>query len=200
MVEHKYANKGFKLSLIISSVVLFSVIITLLINALVAYQAEKSSLYNNTLDLNRIHSNELSRTAQTIILSMKQSVKGTALYYSNEESSDEATQKQLDFLMSTDTFFSSMSMIDTEGTVRSVSPSSLGIVGQKLTSQASKQALELRKPLISEPYVSITKRMVIMVSHPIFDVTGAYKGYIAGSIYLQEANVLKKNIRGAIRK
>jgi diguanylate cyclase (GGDEF)-like protein len=188
----KYPSKGFKLSFIISSVVLFSVIVTVLINAVVAYQAEKSSLYNNTLDLNRIHSNELSRTAQTIILSMKQSVKGAAEYFSMENSSDDSAQKQLDFLMSTDNFFSSMTLVDTEGTVRAVSPSSLGIIGQKVTSQASKQALELKKPLMSEPYISITNRLVVIISHPIIDPSGKFKGSIAGSIYLQEENALKK--------
>ncbi|SFK94354.1 diguanylate cyclase (GGDEF) domain-containing protein [Paenibacillus sp. 1_12] len=186
------SKKGFKISFVISSIVLFSVLSTLLINSIVGYQAEKSSLYNTTLELNRIHSDEMSKTTQTIILSMKQTVRATAQYFTKENSSDEAAQKQLDFLMSTDNMFNSVALVDKTGLVRAVSPGNLDIVGQKLTSQASRQALELQKPLMSEPYKAITNRLIILVSHPVFDLNGNYNGFISGTIYLQEPNSLKK--------
>jgi diguanylate cyclase (GGDEF)-like protein len=192
MQGSKHRRKGFKLSFIISSVVLLSVIMTLLINFFTAYQIEKSSLYNNTLDLNRIHSNELSRTAQTIILSMKQTVRGTALFFANENVSDAAAQKQLDFLMSTDNFFSSLALVDESGILRSISPSNKGIIGQKLSSLPSQQALETQKPTMSQPYRAITNRLIVLISYPIKDVNGNYKGFIAGTIYLQEPNGLQK--------
>jgi diguanylate cyclase (GGDEF)-like protein len=188
----KPSKKGFKISFIISSVVLFSVLMTLLINSFIGYQAEKTSLYSTTQELNRIRSDELSRTTQTIILSMKQTVMASAQYFTKEHSSDEAAQEQLDFLMSTDNLFNSVALVDKSGSLRAISPRNSDIIGQKLTSQASRQALELQKPLMSEPYRAVTNRLIILVSHPVFDANGSYNGFISGSIYLQEPNSLKK--------
>lgn len=188
----KPSKKGFKISFIISSVVLFSVLMTLLINSFVGYQAEKTSLYSTTQELNRIRSDELSRTTQTIILSMKQTVMASAQYFTKEHSSDEAAQEQLDFLMSTDNLFNSVALVDKSGSLRAISPRNSDIIGQKLTSQASRQALEQQKPLMSEPYRAVTNRLILLVSHPVFDANGSYNGFISGTIYLQEPNSLKK--------
>ncbi len=94
--------------------------------------------------------------------------------------------------MSTDNLFNSVALVDKSGSLRAISPRNSDIIGQKLTSQASRQALELQKPLMSEPYRAVTNRLIISVSHPVFDSSGNYNGFISGSIYLQEPNSLKK--------
>lgn len=94
--------------------------------------------------------------------------------------------------MSTDTLFNSVALVDKSGSLRAISPRNSDIIGQKLTSQASRQALELQKPLMSEPYKAVTNRLILLVSHPVFDGNGSYNGFISGTIYLQEPNSLKK--------
>ena len=64
------------------------------------------------------------------------------------------------------------------------------LVGQLLDSVGAREALEKRRPLISDPYVSALNRLVVLVSQPIFADDGTYQGYIGGSIYLQHENIL----------
>ncbi|GGG66361.1 sensor domain-containing diguanylate cyclase [Paenibacillus radicis (ex Gao et al. 2016)] len=188
-------RKGFKLSTIISFVVIMSVIITLVISTRVGYHAEKTSLFNNTIELNQISATNLSNTTQSLIDEMRESLSVTASYFSDVPLTDEAVLSQLDFFMGTSPYFNSLSIADSNGVIISTSPNNLGLIGSKLTSAAARQALEQKKPLISEPYLAMTKRMIVLVSHPIFDSKGEYRGFVGGSIYLQQKNIFQ-NILG----
>lgn len=184
--------KGIKLSWIVTAIVLFSVCSTFALNTFVGYQTQKKSLTDNTLELNLITATELSRTTQTMIESMQDAMKTAASYFSALDLGSGGTLKQLDFLHETVPYFNSVAIISSDGVVMSTSPSTLQLVGQKLTSAQAHQALQQRKPLISEPYRAITGRLIVMVSHPILDVDGTYRGFISGTIYLQEENVFQK--------
>lgn len=72
------------------------------------------------------------------------------------------------------------------------SPETLDLVGKQIETEGAKQALAEKKPLISKPFTSITKRLVIFISQPIFDSEGNYLGYVGGAIYLLEDNVLNE--------
>ncbi|MBB6673296.1 sensor domain-containing diguanylate cyclase [Cohnella nanjingensis] len=192
MGKRSMGSKGIKLWIIISAVVFLSVAITFALNTVVGYETQKRALSSNTLELNRITANELSRTTQTIVLSMKETMKTAADYFSVPRNRSDGVQGQMDFLRKSVPYFNSVVLVNEAGVVVSTSPETLSLVGQRLTSAEAKQALELRKPLISAPYKAITKRLIVMVSYPIFDAAGQYKGFVAGSIYLQEANVFQK--------
>ncbi|OPA75389.1 diguanylate cyclase [Paenibacillus selenitireducens] len=192
-MEQASRNKrGFKLSAIISFVVLISVLVTIVITTIVSYQAEKKSLYTNTIELNNINAKDMSKATQSLVLSMKKSIKVTAEYFSDETLTDENVLSQLDFFMNTNHYFNSIVIVNVDGTVVSTSPNNLGLIGEKLNSNAAQKALELKAPLISEPYQAVTKRLIVLVSHPIFDSEGNYKGFVAGSIYLQQPNIFQE--------
>ncbi|MFX3635764.1 MAG: diguanylate cyclase [Candidatus Pristimantibacillus sp.] len=185
-------RSGFKLSTIISSFVFLSVILTMIINIIIGYRAEKASLFKNTIEMNRISAGDLSKTAQSLIISMQDSIRVTAQYFSNSELEDDGVLSQLDFFMSTNNYFNSMVVVNTTGTVVSTSPNNLGVIGNQLTSDAAVKSLELKAPYISEPYRAMTNRMIVLVSHPIFDSQGTYKGFVAGTIYLQQPNIFQE--------
>ncbi|MFF2483205.1 diguanylate cyclase [Paenibacillus sp. NPDC058071] len=191
MIKVLKPTKGFRLFTIISLVVLLSVLIAILINIIVGYQTEKSSLTTNTIELNVITAGDLSKTTYSLIRSMKDSIRVTADYLADSELSDASVLTQLDFFMNTNHYFNSIAVINAQGTVVSTSPNNLGIIGAKLTSKAAKESLETRKPYISEPYVALTQRLLVMVSHPIFDSNGNYKGFVAGTIYLHQPNIFQ---------
>ncbi|MUT66100.1 sensor domain-containing diguanylate cyclase [Paenibacillus sp. NEAU-GSW1] len=188
-------RKGFKLSTIISFVVIMSVVVAIVISTRVGYHAEKTSLYHNTLELNRISAVNLSNTAQSLVITMKKSLEVTADYFSDVPLSDETVLDQLDFFMGTSPYFNSLSIVDDGGVIVSTSPNNLGLIGTKLTSDAAQNALERKEPIISEPFQAVTKRVIILVSHPIFDSKGNYKGFVGGSVYLQQPNIFQ-NILG----
>ncbi|GIO13406.1 sensor domain-containing diguanylate cyclase [Cohnella xylanilytica] len=184
-------RKGYKLSLIIFVVVFFSVAATFALNTIVGYETQKKSLTNNTLELNRITANELSRTTQTIILNMQDTLKAASEHLAEESWDSRTIQEHIDFLRKSVPYFNSVVLVDKSGVVMSTSPEALNVKGKKLTSAQTRQALELKKPLISAPYRAVTGRMIVMASYPVYR-SGEYAGFLAGSIYLQEQNVFQR--------
>lgn len=64
------------------------------------------------------------------------------------------------------------------------------LVGSRMHSPGVQEALHERRPLVSTPYVSVANNLVVALSQPIFDSNGRYLGYVGGSLYLRERNIL----------
>ncbi len=86
--------------------------------------------------------------------------------------------------------FNSVAVVDENGTVRAISPESLTLTGMHLTSDASREALQTRQPMISKPTVSAANNLLIFVSWPIWNSQGRYLGYVGGTIYLKKKSIL----------
>ncbi|GLX67352.1 sensor domain-containing diguanylate cyclase [Paenibacillus glycanilyticus] len=184
-------RKGFKLSSIISFVVILSVLITIFISTIIGYKTERKSLFNNTIEMNGIAASNLSKTTESLVLSMQNSLQVTADYFSDIELSDENVLSQLDFFMGTSPYFNSLTIVNSSGVIVSTSPNNLNLIGSKPDSEATIDALKLKKASISKPFKAITGRLIVLVSNPIFDREGNYKGFVGGSIYLQQANIFR---------
>lgn len=72
------------------------------------------------------------------------------------------------------------------------SPQTLDLMGMMLDSEGGKEALKKREAYISQPYVGLTGRLIIFISHPILDKNGRYLGLVGGTIYLKEENILQE--------
>ncbi|CAM3672071.1 sensor domain-containing diguanylate cyclase [Cohnella lubricantis] len=188
-------KKGFKLKLsfIIFIIVFFSVAATFTLNTLVSFNTQKSSLTNNTLDMNLITAGEISQTTNTILLSMQDSLEAAAEFISDGGSGNQkSAQHQVDFLRASVPYFNSVVLVDSSGTVTAASPEELDIKGSRLTSVQSREALAEKRPLVSDPYMSLTKHMIVLASYPVYSSDGLYMGFVGGTIYLQESNVFQK--------
>ncbi|MGM8216546.1 diguanylate cyclase [Bacillaceae bacterium W0354] len=95
--------------------------------------------------------------------------------------------------------FNSIFTTDENGVVKLISPAVIQyqggtkvVAGTKLDSETIKNAIEEKKPIISEPYRGTSGQIIMLISAPIFDhTTGDYEGLIGGTIYLESENVLK---------
>ncbi|CAI6065003.1 sensor domain-containing diguanylate cyclase [Cohnella sp. JJ-181] len=184
-------KKGIHLSVILTAVVLLSIAFTAALNTIVGYQAQKDSLSRTTLELNRITANELSVAVDTIFGSMTQSLQMASAHFSANDMRDRDASSWLDFMRGSMSFFNSIALVDEHGKVKAISPDNGDLVGQVLTSVSVQQALRERQPLVSEPYVAVTKRLIVLVTYPIFDEQATYRGFVSGSIYLDEGNVVQ---------
>jgi diguanylate cyclase (GGDEF)-like protein len=91
-------------------------------------------------------------------------------------------------------YFNSTWFVNKTGRILASAPN-IDVVGQKLNSIGVMEALEKRTPVISEPYIGITGKLILLISVPAYDESGVYSGFLAGTIHLEEDNSLK-NILG----
>lgn len=187
--------KKLTLKKLILSVALLSVILTLFSSILAGYRVNQSTLVEGTLETNRVYVQKLSQLTDNFMERTLQSlaVSSTEIsHYFDDDEASELLMNEANRLMKQSNTFNSVVVTSADGVVLATSPQTLAIVGKKLNSPGSVQALKERKPLISKPYVSATNRLIVFISSPIFDQSGTYLGYIGGSIYLLEKNILNE--------
>ncbi|MFP3390553.1 diguanylate cyclase [Brevibacillus sp. SIMBA_040] len=181
-----------KISLVtlLTGLVSMSVALTVTILLISSYQSKKQALINTTLTLNHTSAIKMSHTIDSLIKSMRSSLHYSAKLFSNAMSAEEGYSK-LELIRHTNNYFNSITVVDETGLVRYVSPASIGTAGKYITTETAKAALAVKKPYISKPYLTVnTKRLIVLISEPIFDKDGIYRGVIAGTIYLHENNIL----------
>lgn len=174
---------------LITGLVCLAVLGTSLVLAVAAFFAERNSLYATTLQLNHETAQKRSAVMDTMFRSMKISLQSTASYL--RLSDGYATlQSQLDFYKNSNSYFNSVFVVDQERTVIAASPFTLGITNQKLVTAPTIEAWEAQAPTISKPYMSATNRLIVLMTYPLFDEKRVYRGMLAATIYLRDANVL----------
>lgn len=155
----------------------------------VGHQVQRDVLVGSTLESNRAYAAKLADTAGSMLrnaqlmLAYGAGVIGQRLDVQTAQAEAQRIWQQTNY-------FNSVIVVDEQGVVQSSAPPNLGLVGRALDSQGSRAALEARSPIITSPYVSTTGRWTASVSHPVFSEDGDYQGFISGSIYLHESNIL----------
>ncbi|WP_282936062.1 sensor domain-containing diguanylate cyclase [Paenibacillus sp. RC67] len=192
---HNYRKLGknkISLTTLLIGLVSVSVLLTLTILLFASYQSNKQSLFTTTLTLNYSTADKMSQTMDSLFKSMRNSLVFTAAYLSsNSQMSEQNMQNQLELLRHNSNYFNSIAVIDENGIFRSMAPSSIGNIGQRISTPAAWEALASRKSYISLPYTSTsTGRLIVLMSEPLFDHDGTYRGFLAGTLYLDETNVL----------
>lgn len=185
-------RKGVKLRTILGVLVVGSVLLAGIVGGYVAFTANMTSLSSNYLESNYQYAKKLSSSTANLLSVMQDNVSSIAVGVRENAFS----QKELDiWYYANEQYFNSIVIVDSKRRVQSVSPGTVVAIGTQLTSTASVQAVENTKPLISEPYVSITGRLIVLISAPIFNDQGNYIGFVGGTIYLEEDNALSRLLR-----
>ena len=189
---HTKQKKKISLATLLTGLVSISVLLTLTILLISSYHSKKKSLYDTTFSLNLSTASNMSQTMDSVFKSMHGSLKNAAAFYLNNSGMNATdSDNYLELIRNSSNYVNSIVVVDETGLIRTVSPSSIGTAGGRIKTEAAKEALASRKPYISKPYLSTrTKRLIVFISEPIFDNAGVYRGFIGGSIYLQENNVL----------
>ncbi|WP_301170705.1 sensor domain-containing diguanylate cyclase [Brevibacillus nitrificans] len=185
-------RQNISLTTLLTGLVSLSVLLTLTVLLFASYHSKKKSLIDTTLTLNYTSAVKMGQTIDSLFHSMQSSLRYSAAFLSdmNDKSSDELFFT-LELIRRSSNYFNSIAVIDEKGLIRSASPMSLGTDRRYIGTPEAKAALALRKPYVSKPYVStVSNRLMVFMSEPIYDNNGVYRGYIGGSIYLQENNVL----------
>lgn len=190
-------KKGIKLNFAISLLVVFTVFSTTLINWYLSNQDLKNTLTENHLENNYRYAKKISLNTNVLISDMQHNLSTLAEIIGHQE----FTQIDLDnWRAGNSGYYNSLFTTDANGVVQLMSPNVVpnnkgGVQpGTKIKSKLMEQALKNKKPFISNPYLANTGNLVVLISNPIFDNKGVYKGVVDGTIYLESNNSLKRLI------
>ncbi|GFN29989.1 sensor domain-containing diguanylate cyclase [Paenibacillus curdlanolyticus] len=127
----------------------------------------------------------------SLFQAMRHSLQTTAKHLGNSDVLSDATvMDHLEYTRNVSGYFNSIFWADTNAVVQNMSPPALSLKGTTLTATASLEALATRGSYLSEPFISSTGRLIVLMSEPLYDKTGNYIGIIGGTIYLADNNVL----------
>jgi len=155
------------------------------------YRMNIDSIKENTLETNRVYAQKLASTADSYLNEAFQILGYSADQVRTKMDDEQVLNQETERLRLQNQMFNSVVITNSKGLVLSVSPPSIEIKGEILTSIGAKEALAKKTPIISKPYEAMTGRLIIFISHPIFSESNEYLGMIAGTIYLKEPNAFK---------
>ncbi|WP_106768642.1 cache domain-containing protein [Paenibacillus faecalis] len=186
-------RKGFRLHTILGILVISSVVLTAFVGGYLAVSANIKSLTSNYLESNYQYARKLASNTTQILDLMQSNMDHVAQLAGDPDFS----QSDLDVWFEvSEQYFNSIFIADANRQIKAVTPDQeFSLIGSQLTSKASFRAVDMKTPLISEPYIATTGRLILMISSPIYDAEGYYKGFAGGTIYLEENNVLSSLLR-----
>lgn len=161
----------------------------LLLSALLLFQ--KANIEDSLLEGNIAYARKLADTTDRYLTTAQRE-----LAWSASQIKGLSDLKQLkaetDRLRMQSGFFNSVVVVNHDAIIAATSPDSLNLIGVKLHSAASLQAIATRKPFISAPFTSAAGNYVVFLSQPLFSEEGGYLGYIGGTIYLKKQSMLSE--------
>ena len=184
-------SKRLNLGSLILALALLSAVVALANTLMASYRVQRDQLISNTLEANRVYANKLAETTQNFILSSQQQLAYTATLLGRADMEAHRAQDEASRLQLQTNSFNSVLIVNDTGLVLATSPQTLHLKGDTLHSVGNQIALERRQPMVSDPYDSTTGKLLVAMSHPVFDAKGTYRGYVSGTIYLRQRSILQ---------
>ncbi|TFF38634.1 sensor domain-containing diguanylate cyclase [Pseudomonas sp. RIT623] len=189
-----HAKHGLRLDLRTLILVLcaLTAVVMLLSSYFASYRVQRQLLIDHALEANRVYAAKLAAITETSLGNALQQLAFSAEVQGRQLNDDAALQAETERVLRQSSAFNSTFMVDARGTLRAISPASLRhLIGTPSTSPGALQALREQRTLVSPAYLSAANNLVVALSQPIYDAQGHYLGYVGGSLYLRERNILK---------
>jgi diguanylate cyclase (GGDEF)-like protein len=187
-----YTKKGIKLQFALSFLVIMSILSTVMASLYTSVVALKTSLSESYLESNYEYATKLSLNTSVRLYDMKENISAAARLIGHQE----FRQWDINAWRSANrNYFNSLFIIDPNGVIELMSPEIVKYnetihSGTQIETDAIKEALSLKKPFVSEPYLATSGRLVMIITSPIFDDVGHYQGMVGGTIYLKSDNAI----------
>lgn len=179
---------------LILTLMLFFVFLTFIIVQYANYHEQKKLLIENALESNRVYAEKLAEFTNKTIAFIQQKLAYKSQYISMHLDDKSMLNEYANDLLNASNGFNSVQIVNEDGIVIATAPRTALEVGAHLTSAVSKEILTKKIPIISPPYQGKTKQNIVTISHPLFDTQNNYRGYVQGTIYLQEQNIIQSTL------
>lgn len=162
-----------------------------LINALYSmYRVQRALIITNTLASNQVYAEKMAEMTDAFLSSAQDQLAFSARLLSDRMDEEHVVDREAARLKQQTRAFNSVVVVNAEGIILSASPQTLKVTGVTLSGPDSQQSLTAKTPLITDPFVSPAGNYITSVSYPIFSASGDYLGFISGTIYLEQSNIL----------
>ena len=186
MLHQKMRLRSLLTLLSIGGVILTS---GLLLSALLLFQ--KANIEDSLLEGNIAYARKLADTTDRYLATAQRELAWSASQI-RDLSNTQRLEGESERLRMQSGFFNSVVVVNHDAIIAAISPDSLNLIGVKLHSAASLQAIATQKPFISAPFTSAAGNYVVFLSQPLFSEQGHYLGYIGGTIYLKKQSMLSE--------
>lgn len=180
-----------KLKYLFISVIALAFVLSTLVGVYSTYKGNMKLMQEQTLENNRVYALKLAETVDKFIASTTNTLRYSAVEIANNLNNINKLQEEVNRLYLHGDTFSSVLIVDTEENVLVNAPQTLGEAGKNIPFLKELKNYDKYKPFISDPFISPTGRKLIVISMPIFDEHGAFKGVLSGNIYLYESNIFE---------
>jgi len=175
---------------LIALLAIFSIVITLANTLYATWRVQRMVLIETTLEANRAYASKLAATTDLFFQQAQSQLHFSANLLGSAFNDETLAQREVNRLREQTGSFNSVVLVDSSGKVRAISPESMTLKGMQLTSEASREALTQRQPLVSKPTLSAANNLIVFISWPVWDSEGHYLGYIGGTLYLKKKSIL----------
>lgn len=186
----RWSRKPLTLRVLILAFVLLAALATLANSLFVAYTVQRSALIHTTLEANRAYAAKVASSINEFIHSAQRNLAYSSAILASRLDDRSLLQAEAIRLQAQDTYFNSIAIVDAQGKVLQAYPDALQIVGTTLRSEGVQQALQLKRPFVSQAYLSVAGNLVVFISQPIISSSGEYLGLVGGSVYILKQSVL----------
>ncbi len=139
---------------LIALLAIASVVITLANTLYATWRVQRMVLIESTLAANRAYATKLASTTEVFFQLAQSQLHYSANLLGQDFDNPVLAQQEVNRLREQTSSFNSVAVVDSSGVVKAISPESLMLKGMQLTSQASREALAQRQPLVSRPSIS----------------------------------------------
>ena len=157
---------------LIALLAITSIVLTLANTLYATWRVQRMVLIESTLEANRAYATKLAATTEVFFQLAQSQLHYSATQLGKDFDNPELAQQEVNRLREQTNSFNSVAVVDTNGIVKAISPESLMLKGMQLTSQASREALAQRQPMVSKPTISAANNLIVFVSWPIWSNEG----------------------------
>lgn len=181
-------KKKIKLKYLMSGLMLVGFIVIIAFGLISGYKVIKASLLEEALSNNEVYAKKLAHTADQFLIDSQDTLAYSADIIEQNLNNDGILSEEARRLQEQANSFNSAAVVNPERKVLAVSPKSINVKDKVLDSSGAREANRAQRPNITNPYVTITGKLVVFISHPLFDEHNIYQGLVAGTLYLQDQN------------
>jgi diguanylate cyclase (GGDEF)-like protein len=167
--------------------------LTMMANSIYAgYRVQRQQLIDATLQSNEAYATKLATSSEAFFDSAHQQLAYSAAIAATNFADQNHLLTEVKRLQLQTDSFNSVSLVGAEGHLLAIWPTVPGLAGLRLNTPHVSALNESKRAAISKPFTSATGNLVIYISHPIVAANGRYLGYVGGTIYLRQKNILQR--------